>query len=401
MNRFLTVLVVLVAGQVGWQSAHSLAATVIGHQEALVTETVIGEVIALDTGAGIATVRTDQGGVFIFKVADNATCLRIPVGDTTLANAVAIRFADIRVADRVLGQGLLGEDKKELSADRLIVVSKIDIEKKRERDLAEWQKRGIAGVVKALNSRTREISLETHGVRGVSRTVITTEQCEFRRYAPASADFADATPGEFAELRVGDHLRALGDLSADRATFKAKQIVSGSFRIVRCVVTSVASASNEIEGLTLDGRKPIKVEIGRGSSVCRIPPELAASIRKTATSMRSAGTPSSPAEPRAGLMTAQGQARRGTAGTGAANELPDVQQIVNRLPGLALTSLKQGDVIAVIGTVEREDSMVAIKVIAGIEALLNASKAPSGKQQTIALTAGLPQGAFEFNLRLP
>lgn len=400
MKRFLMLLIVLAAVHVMQSSPRSLAATGFQNQERPdrlgAMETVIGEVVAVDNGARSATVKTDQGVILVMKVSGNATCLRVPVGETTLAKAVAIQFADIRVADRVLGHGLLSGDKKELDAERLIVVSKVDIEKRRERDLDEWQRRGIGGVVKALNPQTGEVHLETHGLGGTSRIVVNTEKCSFRRYAPASANFADATPAGFAELKIGDQLRALGDRSADGTSFKAEQIVSGSFQIVRCVVTEVDSAKNEIKARTLDQKQPVIVSIGKGSALYRIPPELAAAIAKAALSARSGNAASAPAKHASGQI-GQGLGEQKERGAGATNEPLNVQQMIDRLPSLALTSIKAGDVIAVVVTSESDKSPVtAIRLLAGIDTILNALKAPSGKRQVIALSAGLPVAAFDF-----
>ena len=98
------------------------------------TESVVGAVIAIDKDTGSATVKTDNGAVLAVKTDEQTACLRIPAGEKTLAKAVPIQFADIAVGDRVLGHGTKTE--KDFLAQRLVVMPKVEIEKKRAHDLA-------------------------------------------------------------------------------------------------------------------------------------------------------------------------------------------------------------------------------------------------------------------------
>src|SRR5229473_5282245 len=156
-------------------------------------ESVIGVIAAIDTSARSATIRTDAGGVVAIKADDNTTCLRIPAGEKTLATAVAIQFADIAVGDRVLGHGTRTE--KEFRAQRLVVMPKAEVEKKRAHDLEEWRQRGIGGIVRELNAQTREITLELRSAGAGGRVSITAAKADFRRYAPGSLRFEDARAG--------------------------------------------------------------------------------------------------------------------------------------------------------------------------------------------------------------
>jgi hypothetical protein len=76
--------------------------------------------------------------------------------------------------------------------------------------------------------------------------------------------------------------------------------------------------------------------------------------------------------------------------------------MIKRLPRLTLADIKTGDTLAVTGTNKQDNShIIAIKVFAGVDAILNGLKAPSGKRQTIALSAGLPAGVFDFSIGPP
>src|SRR5437588_5095671 len=147
-------------------------------------ESVIGVIVEIDTNARSATIKTDGGALIAIKADENTVCLRIPAGEKTLAKAVAIQFADIAAGDRVLVHGTKTEN--EFRAQRLVVMAKAEVEKKRAHDLEEWQRRGIGGIVRELNSQTDQITLELRGAGTGGSVVIATEKADFRSYAPES-----------------------------------------------------------------------------------------------------------------------------------------------------------------------------------------------------------------------
>ena len=76
----------------------------------------------------------------------------------------------------------------------------------------------------------------------------------------------------------------------------------------------------------------------------------------------------------------------------------DVQQMIDTLPAVALADIKPGDVLAVTGAVENDDShLVAIKVASGVDLVLKALAPAPGKPQSVRLSAGLPPG-FDFSV---
>src|SRR5258706_14486178 len=106
-------------------------------------------------------------------------------------------------------------------------MSQAELTKKHEADRAEWQKRGISGVVTALNADSKEITIALRG--GQSMVIQVPDSADLKRYAPDSVRFADAKPGVFADLKVGDQLRALGAKSGEGSRLKAEALVSGPF----------------------------------------------------------------------------------------------------------------------------------------------------------------------------
>src|SRR6266849_6827727 len=222
-------------------------------------DSVIGAIVEIDRNAGSAAIKTDAGAVVAIKADENTVCLRIPAGEKTLAKAVAIQFADLAVGDRVLGHGTRTE--KEFRAQRLVVMPKAEVEKKRAHDLEQWRQRGIGGIVRELNAQTGEITLELRSAGAGGRVLIAAAKADFRRYAPGSLRFEDARPAAFGDVKVGDQLRALGDKSVDGRSFTAEEIVSGAFKTIGVTVIQVDQQSHEIKATTLDQKQPIAIVI--------------------------------------------------------------------------------------------------------------------------------------------
>ena len=146
-------------------------------------------------------------------------------------------------------------------------MSKADIAQKRERERDEWTKRGIAGTVSSLNAATNEISVDTRTPQGPKPIVIAASaQTQFRRYAPDSVRFSDAKPSTFAELKVGDQLRALGTKSDDGARFTA-EIVAGSFQTIGGPITEINVEKQEIKINDLQSKQPVTVVVSKDSTM--------------------------------------------------------------------------------------------------------------------------------------
>ena len=72
--------------------------------------------------------------------------------------------------------------------------------------------------------------------------------------------------------------------------------------------------------------------------------------------------------------------------------------MIDTLPAVSLANLTAGDVLAVTGAVEKDESrLVAIKVAAGVDLVLKALAPAPGKPQVVRLSAGLPS-VFDFSV---
>jgi hypothetical protein len=383
---------------------------------------VIGEVTTIEASANRMTVKTDAGTSVAVILSEKTVYRRLAPGEKTLENAVKIQLADVGVGDRVWARGRVAEDQKSVPAIALIVMTKADITQKQERERAEWRRRGVAGIITALNPDTKEITLSTGG-RGEAQSLAIAAAAgdvKFRRYAPDSIKFSDARPSSFGELKVGDQLRALGERSADGARFTPEEIVSGSFRTIGGAITAVDVAANEIKIKDIESEQTVTVVVSHDSLLRRLPPEFAARLaqRRGRGDGGGGGGADASAAPRrepgaqgsaqGGENSRRGRAEGGTqdgrgprAGRGA-----DFQEMLERFPAISISELKPGDMVMVSSTVGAETSRVtAIKLVAGVDELLNS---PQRRQRRQGGTGGDngsgldgAGGAIDFGIGLP
>jgi len=157
-----------------------------------------------------------------------------------LKNAAKIALGDLAVGDRVLARGKAGADAASLTATSIVVMTQADLAKKHEADHAEWKKRGVSGVITALNPESKEITISVRNREGLKPLVIPASGAvDLRRYAPDSVLFSEAKPSAFAELKVGDQVRALGTKSEDGTRLTPEFIVAGAFRNIAATVISL------------------------------------------------------------------------------------------------------------------------------------------------------------------
>jgi len=340
-------------------------------------DSVTGAVTAIDTAHKQVTLNNGPGLFVSVQTDDQTVFLRLPAGERTLSKATPTTFDEIAIGDRVLAHGT--KSGQTFSAQRLIVMQLAEVAKKRERDLDEWKRRGIGGVVRAVNSQTGEITLELRGANAGTRIPVETSGASFRRYVAGSLRFEDARASKLEDVHAGDQLRALGDRNGDTNRFVAEQIVSGAFKTIGVTITEVDQRTGQIHATTLDQKQPVLISINNDSVLRRISPPVAAAIAQKAK-----GDAAKP------LTTQTGQK--------SAQPVIDVQQMIDTLPVVSVSELKPGDVLAVTGAVAGDDAhLVAIKVAAGVDLVLKALAPAAGKPQIVRLSAGLP-AVFDFSV---
>ena len=354
----------------------------------------VGAVQAIDGANGQITLHTDDGKTVKIVPHAGAKFLRLPPGEKSMANATPITASDIGPGDRVLARGELSDDKSELAATTLVIMTKADIAKKQQADQAEWQKRGVGGLVTAVDAKAGEVTINTRTVEGMKPLIIVaSETTGVRRYAPDSVKFADAKPAMVAEIKVGDQVRALGAKSDDGTHYAAEELVSGSFRNVAATVTTIDPAANTMKVMDLSTKKPLLVHVNADSTMRKLPEMVARMIAMRTSgggggaagaggAQRAQGAQGAPSAPAGG--PAGGAGGPGGPGGMRGGRGGDMQQMLERLPAIKLADLKPGDAIIVSSTEGVDPGHVtAITLIAGVEPILSA--APAGSQRAMML----------------
>ena len=185
---------------------------------------VVGVVKAI-TGNTI-TLQTDTGSEVAVSVQPSTRLLRLEPGQTDLKTAPAIQLSDVQVGDRMLVGGAPSDDGKSVAATTAVVMKKADVAEKQQHDREEWQKNGVAGVVKSVDAAAGTITLSTGTLAANTLTVHVSKDTIIRRYAPDSIKFDDAKPGTLNQVKAGDQLRARGVKSEDGKELAAAEIVS-------------------------------------------------------------------------------------------------------------------------------------------------------------------------------
>jgi co-chaperonin GroES (HSP10) len=319
------------------------------------------------------TLKTDAGQQVVVSVPDGTRILQLAPGSTDLKTAQTIALKDIEAGDRVLVSGKVGDSAGTFAAARVILMKSSDIAQKHETEQADWQKRGTGGIVSAVDAGTLTVTV------GAKKVAVTTSpKTQFRRYAGDSVKFEDAKPGTLAQIQPGDQLRVLGTKSEDGPSIPAEVIVSGSFKNLAGLITTIDAAKGTLTLKDLTTKKTVTVTITPNSNVRMLPPQAAAMFAARAKGAGAGGGASGGSSPQgsgAGQAEASGGGRPGGAGRSAGG---DLSQLVSRLPDKTIADLKVGDAVMIVASQPDPTSaaVTAVTLLSGVEPILAAT--PSG-----------------------
>jgi hypothetical protein len=364
----------------------------------------VGAVKSID---GNALVLTADGGTEVsVTVAGNAKIVQVAPGEKDLKSATPIALTDLQVGDRILVRGRASDDAKTMMAVGIIAMKSKDLEAKKAQDREDWQKRGIGGLVSAMDPATGTITIST-GTGATAKTVAihTTKSTVLRRYAPDSVQFDDAKPAALDQIKPGDQVRARGTKSADGSELAADEIVSGTFRNLAGIITAIDASAQTISLTDLISKKPVVVKITAQSQVRKIPAQMAQMIAirlKGGAPGAGAGAAGGATGGGTSTGTANGGQRSGGGagagnGAGGSGARGDIQQIVNRLPAGSLADFQKGDAVMVVSTQGTDaGGVTAITMLGGVEAILAAAPAGNASQAMLlspwSLGGGAPGG---------
>src|SRR5215468_9751502 len=315
----------------------------------------IGVILTIDSAAKRVTIKTD-GGPEVTIVFEEATrFLRVAPGAKDLENAAPISAPELTVGDRILARGRSSGDPGSFAATSIIVISKADLARKDAAERAEWEKRGVGGVITTLDPAAKEITITAPTTAGAKPMVIAfAPGAALRRYAPNSVKFSDARPSRFEELKVGDQVKALGTANETRSRYTAEELVAGSFRVIVATVASIDFAQNTFVITNLATNRLMQAHVSSDSTMRRLSSEIAQ------------------------MLAARNKA------VNAPDQNPkDLQSLIEKLPPLNPADLKPGDaVILSFASDELASRVNVITLLAGVGPLL---KAPGKGGQLVNL----------------
>jgi hypothetical protein len=347
-------------------------------QQAPASNRVIGTVASVN--GNTVSVKTDAGPAVSVTVPDTANIVRTAPGSKTLTGATKIALGDIETGDRVLM--LVAGDPP--TAKAVIVNKQSDIAAKQQQEQADWARRGVGGLVKAVDA-----SAGTVTITATNRTLVihTTPSTIIRRYTADSVKFSDAQPSTLAAIQPGDQVTARGDRSGDDVT--ADEIVSGSFRNIAGTIVSTDANAGTLTVKDLVTKKTVTIKTTPDSDLRKLDAQTAQMI---AMRLKAAGNGGSGAQgnraagsgagaPAGGASGGGGEQYRGQAGQGASGAGQGggnaLARVLQRSPEIHVGDLHKGDAVMIVATAGNPDSATAIRLLAGVEPMLQASASGS------------------------
>jgi hypothetical protein len=347
------------------------------------------------------TLTPDSGPDLKITVQAATQIVRFAPGETNVNNATPIQLQDLQVGDRIRATGWAGDDNLPLPVLKIVVMKRSDLDARNQQDLQDWQKRGVGGLVSAVDPAAGTITLSVVSLAGKKDLVVhSSKTTVIRRYAPDSVKFDDAKPSTLREVHPGDQVRARGDRNPDGTELAAEEIVSGSFRNVAGTVNSVDAGSSTLSVQDLLSKKTVLVKVTADSQLRHLTPEMAQMIAMRLKGAGGGGAAAPGAAPGAGSGqygsgqsatsgqsptpgsgsggTAEGAARRGNWTGGRSGGAPDFQQMLSRIPAAGLADLHKGDAVLIVSTEGSSGTGTAITLVSGVEPLLQA--APNAAQ---------------------
>ena len=351
----------------------------------------LGEVKSIS--GNTLTVAPSSGPEVVATVEPTARILRMAPGDKDLKNAAPIQLSDVQVGDTVRVRGHATANG--IDTLEVVVITSASIDAVRDQIRQDWQKRGMGGLVSGVDAGAGTVTISVTGFGGKKEVAVhTAKNTIIRRYAPDSVKFDDARPSSLDAIHRGDQLRARGERSADGLSLVADEIVCGTFRNVAGTVNSVDASAGTVTVQDLLSKKAIVVKITAESQMHKLPAEFAQRIAMRLKGAMPPGTPGAGGAPRASNGANAGQAPGGGGPPGQNAGAPgmggggmgggirqgggDFQQMLSRMPAVALADLHKGDAVLIVATEGSASGSTAITLLSGVEPILQA--APSASQ---------------------
>jgi hypothetical protein len=339
------------------------------------------------------TLTPDSGPDVKITVQAATQIVRFAPGETNVNNATPIQLQDLQVGDHIRATGWATDDNQPLAVLKIVVMKRSDLDAKHQQDLQDWQKRGVGGLVGAVDPAAGTVTISVTTFTGKKNIAIRASKTTvIRRYSPDSVKFDDAKTSTLQEIHSGDQVRARGDRNADGSELTAEEIVSGAFRNVAGTINSVDASSSTLSVQDLLSKKTVVVKVTADSQLRQLPPERAQQIamRLKGVAAGGAGAASGAAPGAASGQTTSAQTSSPATSPGATPEggaswkgngtgggrsggAPDFQRMLSMMPPASLADLHKGDVVMIVATEGSAGVGTAITLVSGVEPILRAS----------------------------
>jgi len=343
------------------------------------------------------TLVPDSGPDVKITVQPATQIVRFAPGETNVNNATPIQLQDLQVGDRIRATGWASDDNLPLPVLKIVVMKHSDLEARHQQDLQDWQKRGVDGLVSAVDPAGRTVTIS---VRSKNVVIHTSNTTVIRRYAPDSVKFDDAKRGTLQQIHPGDQVRARGDRSTDGSELAAEEVVSGSFPGITGTVNSVDASSSTLSVHDLLSNKTVVIKITQDSQLRHLPPEMAQMIamrlKGGGAGAANAAAPSSGSgtnDQNAHPASPSGAGAGGNGGgSGRSGGAPDVQRMLSHAPAAVLTDLHQGDAVIILSTEGTAGVGTVITLVSGVEPILRAAPSASSAALLTPWSMSAPSG---------
>ncbi len=356
----------------------------------------------------------ESGGEVTARLLPSTKILRVLPGEKDLKNATTLQPQDLQPGDRVRVRGWAAADAHTIDALEVIVMKPADLAAKQQHDREDWQKRGVDGIVTAVDAATDIITIKP-GAMGANRSIAihVAKDTILRRYAPDSVKFEDAKPAPIDQIKAGDQLNARGTRSPDGSEVQAEEVVSGTFRYIEGTIKAIDSADNTMTVQDVIAKNAVVVRISPDSQMWKLPRGNGATHRDflerrgKRRERRSTGRqrPSKPnyaqrpgfcARRWRGAARTESQAGRGPGGAPGGNGPSNLQRMLSRSPSIKLADLQKGDAVVILTSAGgKSDAVTASKLLAGVEPILTAAPSRSASSLLTPWALGAPGGEGE------
>src|SRR5215467_7770008 len=149
----------------------------------------------------LITLSPQSGPEIAVTVAQSARILRLAPGEKDLKSATPISLQDLQVGDTIRVRGPAAADAKSINALEVILITRSAVAAVGDQIRQDWQKRGLGGVVTAVDAASGTVTISTTGFTGTKTFAVhTARNTVIRRYAPDSVKFEDAKPGTLQDI---------------------------------------------------------------------------------------------------------------------------------------------------------------------------------------------------------